>query len=132
MGKSLAGWRKRTNPYFIWKTEYIYDSTNLKTKTIYFNEYADTSGYTEHYYLNRLLSNEKVFSSQDGLYCVYNYKYNAENNLIEKTETIGDITNIIESISYLNGSIAEKTIYDWTFNRQLTYSFKCVQVYEYD
>ena len=107
--------KAQVDPYFCWKTEYIYDSNNFKIKTIYFDEFSNNYGYTEHYYFDGLLSNEKNYGlPQNILYSEYDYTYNSEDKLIEKTETKYGETKILESISYSDSFISEKIIYDWS------------------
>jgi len=122
--------RVQVDPYYIWATEYFYDSNNLKTKTVRFDDqYIDIIGYTEHYYLDELLSNEKSYSSQNVLYSEYDYMYNSEDKLIEKTQTKYGETRILESISYSDSFISEKIVYDW--DSHWGYRFLGVQVYTY-
>jgi hypothetical protein len=122
----------QTNPLIRWETAYLYDSNNLKTKTIQYDEKCDILKYTEHAYIGKSLSYEKIFNSQNECSAEYNYRYNSDNNLLEKTKTIQDETKIIESIRYSNDQIVEKTFYDWTSDRVSSYKFKCIQVFVYE
>ena len=129
-GNLILESKVQVDPYFNWTTEYFYDSNNLKTKTVrYDDQYVNIIGYTEHYYLGELLLNEKNYGSQNVLYSEYDYLYNSEGKLIEKTETKNGGTKILESISYSDSFISEKIAYDWHPN--LGYRLMGVQVYTY-
>jgi hypothetical protein len=124
--------RLQANPLNSWKTAYLYDSNNLKTKTILYDEKCDILSYTEHAYRGTLLSNEKTFNSQDECSAEYNYRYNSDNKLLEKTKTIQGETKTIESISYSNDEIVEKTFHDWTSDKASSYKCKCIQSFVYE
>ena len=127
-GNLILESKVQVDPYFNWATEYFYDSNNLKTKTVRFDEYMNIFGYTEHYYLGKLLTNEKNYSSQNVLYSECNYVYNAESKVIEKTETRYGETKVLESISYSDSFMSEKIIYSWD---SWGYRLMGVQVYTY-
>ena len=129
-GNLILESKVQVDPYFNWKTEYFYDSNDLKTKTVRFNEFSNIYGYTEHYYSGGLLSNEKDYSPQNVLYSEYDYTYNSDGKLIEKTETRNGETKVLESISYSDSYISEKITYDWRYD-WWGYRFLDVQVYVY-
>ncbi|MDR0230905.1 MAG: hypothetical protein LBI82_02165 [Dysgonamonadaceae bacterium] len=130
-GNLIRESRIQVAPYFNWTTEYFYDSNNFKTKTVRFDDkYLNIIGYTEHYYSSGLLSNEKDYNSQKVLCSEFDYTYNSEGKLIEKTETQNGETKVLESISYSDSFISERIIYDWDY--RWGYRFLGVEVYVYE
>ena len=134
-GSLILEARVQVDPYIYLKTEYQYDSNNLKIKTLNFFEDQKPAGYVDHFYVGNLLSNEKFYGGNNKFYCESNYSYDSANNLIEVIQTREGETNVIVTNRYQNSLLVEKTIYEWlyvTYHGEPKYSFKCVQLYKYE
>lgn len=132
-GNLILEARIQPEPYFCWKTAYEYDSNNFKVKTIPYDTDQKSGGYTKHFYKDKLLVSDKSYANTSDVPGEeITYSYNDENQLIEKTLIRQGDTMLLESISYKNSLIAEKTIYEWTNNRGWHYGFKEIEVYVYE
>jgi len=121
--------RIQVDPYFNWVTNFKYDANNLKTSTTWFDQNSDTASYTEYFYSNSQLINEKVYTSNMELDFELSFKYNSNNDLTEKNKTLDGETKIMETVSYSAFRISERIFYDWDTN--WGYRLNAVQVLKY-
>ncbi len=113
-------------------TEYEYDSDNLKTKTIHYEGNSGMKEYIKHYYENKLLVNEKVYTTDDQLISENNYEYDSNSYLIKQTVIIAGKKMHEESIIYANMRIVEKISYDFFYTDGSHGYYMIDAVYEYE